>query len=78
MKVGLVDRIGGLRETILEAAHRRGIKGEPKVVEYGHKGLLQILMGDDSEAASSQLENTATREILERLLRRDDLLPGAR
>ena len=45
VKLGLVDKLGGLRETTLAAARAGGMKGEPKVVEYEERRWLDVLFG---------------------------------
>ncbi|MEN6356305.1 MAG: signal peptide peptidase SppA [Armatimonadota bacterium] len=69
LKVKLVDEIGGLHETVRAAAKAGGIKGAPKVVEYGRKGFLQSLLGGDSSKASAELDSAVTRKALELILR---------
>ncbi len=72
LKVKLVDEIGGLQETVAAAARAGGIKGAPKVVEYGRKGFLQSLLAGDSSKASTELNNAVTRKAMEALLRSQD------
>ena len=73
----LIDKIGGLHETIKQAAVAGGISGEPKVVEYGGKGFLgSILSGSDN--SSSQIDKAVSKEILEKLLRRDGIIQDLR
>ncbi len=69
LKLKLVDRIGGLRDTVLDAGKAGGIAGEPKVVEYKRRGLLYMLFGEGSEAASSRLREEMTRRMAEEILR---------
>ncbi|MHB9038677.1 MAG: S49 family peptidase, partial [Armatimonadota bacterium] len=80
IKLKLVDEIGGLHETVNAAGQAGGIKGTPKVVEYGRKGFLQNLLGGESSKASSELESAITRRALELLLRNQEStgLPSAR
>ncbi|MCL5105406.1 MAG: signal peptide peptidase SppA [Armatimonadetes bacterium] len=66
LKVKLVDKIGGLHETVREAAKEGGISGEPKVVEYGRRGLFDAVFGSTEE--KSHLKEAATRKLLEKLL----------
>ena len=49
LKVKLVDEIGGLQEATAALAKAVGIKGEPNVAEYGRRGLLETILGADSE-----------------------------
>jgi len=44
--VGLIDEFGDLAEAIELAADVAGIKGEPRIVEYEHKGLWSSLLGN--------------------------------
>ncbi|HEX2986921.1 MAG TPA: S49 family peptidase, partial [Chloroflexota bacterium] len=53
-KLGLVDEIGGLRETVLAAGRAGRIKGEPKVKEYGQGGLAGALFGSEDEEMSGR------------------------
>ncbi|MCX6345471.1 MAG: signal peptide peptidase SppA [Armatimonadetes bacterium] len=69
LKVNLIDNIGGLHETIAAAAKAAGIKGEPKVQEYGKKGFIELLSGG-SESASDRLSDVAQRELIKKLLQR--------
>jgi hypothetical protein len=64
-----VDEIGGLHETVGAAAKAGGIKGIPKVVEYGRRGFLQNLLGGGSSKASVELDGAAARRALELLLK---------
>ncbi|MGC8862839.1 MAG: signal peptide peptidase SppA [Armatimonadota bacterium] len=68
LRVKLVDEIGGLQEATSALARAVGIKGEPDVAEYGRRGLLESILGADSETSPS-------RVLLNGLLRRDGLLP---
>lgn len=52
-KLKLIDEIGGLNDTIKEAAKLGGISGEPKVKNYTSRSLFSSLIGDvDSETIS--------------------------
>lgn len=50
LNLGLVDELGGLRDTILAAAKAGGISGEPKVDKYGQHGGLSGIFEDRSSA----------------------------
>jgi len=66
-KLKLVDEIGGLREATTAVAKAVGIKGEPDVVEYARRGLIESILGADSETSPS-------RGVLDELLRREGAL----
>ncbi|HEY3281723.1 MAG TPA: signal peptide peptidase SppA, partial [Armatimonadota bacterium] len=51
-KLGLVDELGNLQDTVLAAARAAGLKGEPTVRKIGEKGLLSSLMGDPESRAN--------------------------
>jgi hypothetical protein len=57
---------------VAAAAKAGGIKGAPKVVEYGRKGFLQNLLGGESSKASAELDSAVTRKALELLLRNQE------
>lgn len=67
-KVKLVDRVGGMHETVLAAARAGGISGEPKVVEYRRRSSFSDLLGAESERASNAAKQEITRQMLDRLL----------
>mgnify|MGYP005840445009 CR=1 FL=1 len=69
LKHKLVDEIGGLRDATLAASKAAGIRGEPKVVEYGKRTLLDTVLGMESERAVRGVEDAARRQLLDRLLR---------
>ena len=69
LKVKLIDGIGGMHETIRAAAKAGGITGEPKVVEYSHKGFFESVFGGSEE--KTQLKEAAARKLLEEMLRSD-------
>lgn len=75
VKLKLVDKIGGLRETTLAAARAGGIKKEPRVVEYGRRGFWSSILSGDEEA-SSQIEQAIAREVLNSLFRKDSTSAG--
>jgi len=52
MKLGLVDKSGGLRQTVERAGQLGGIKGEPRAVIYGGGNLLDSLFGPPPELHS--------------------------
>jgi protease-4 len=64
VKAKLVDEIGGLQDATAAIASVVGIRGEPDVVEYGRRGLIESILGADSETSSS-------RGVLDQLLRRE-------
>lgn len=72
LKVKLVDKIGGMQETVMAAAKAGGIKGAPNVVEYGRKRFLQSLLSGESSKASVELNDALTRKALETLLRNQE------
>lgn len=67
-RVKLVDEIGGLRDAEIAAAKEGGISGEPKIHEYGKKGLLDSIFSDESESMSGNLSDAAKKEIIKKLL----------
>lgn len=40
--VGLVDELGGRSDAVKLAARLAGIKGEPRLIEYGNQGILEL------------------------------------
>lgn len=72
LKVKLIDEIGGLRETTLAAAKAGGIKGEPKVVEYGKRGLFGSVFGSDSESAAAEAERALGKKLIEQMRSGDE------
>jgi len=69
VKAKLVDKIGGLRETILAAGRAAGIRGEPTVVEYKRRGMFGQLFGEDGDDAESRISDALARRALEELVR---------
>lgn len=69
LEAGLVDKIGGLRDTTKAAARAAGIDGEPAIVEYGRKGFFESLFGS-SEAGSRAVEEY---KMMRRILQADGL-----
>ncbi|MCE5200210.1 MAG: signal peptide peptidase SppA [Armatimonadota bacterium] len=67
----LVDNIGGLHETVMAAAKAVGIKGRPKVIEYGRKGFLGEFLGSEQSHASGELERALGRQALDMLQQKD-------
>jgi len=57
---GLVDQIGSLRDAVREATRRAHIPEDSRVVEFGRRTPLQLLLGET--------ESTAQRRVLDRLL----------
>lgn len=78
LKLKLVDQIGGLHETVQDAARAGGISGEPDVVEYRRRGFLDMVLGSASEGASSRMQDEAMRRMAEELLRRNAEAGGLR
>jgi len=76
--VDLVDKIGGLHDTVRSAARAGGIKGEPKVIEYRRRTTFaDIFSSDSSEKFSGDAERVIGREVINRLLS-DNTSPGLR
>lgn len=78
LKLKLVDNIGGLHETVNDAAKAGGISGEPEVKEYGDKGLFGTLFGSESESSFDGVDEAVTRKLLERLLSQEGSAGGLR
>ncbi len=68
VKVKLVDRIGGMRATVKDAALAAGIKGEPKVVEYKKSRSIYDIFGSESDRAVSEAERAVGKQLIDRLL----------
>jgi len=68
IKVKLVDRLGGLHETVRAAARDGGIRGEPKVVEYKRHRTISDIFGAESERASSDAERAIGKQLIDQLL----------
>jgi len=68
IKVKLVDRIGGMKETVRAAARAGGIKGEPKVVEYRRHRSIYDILGSETEGAASEAERAIGKQLIDRLL----------
>lgn len=65
----LVDRLGGLHETVRAAAKAGGIDGEPKVIEYRKKrSFSDIFGGTDSESAATEAERAIGKQLIDQLL----------
>ncbi|MCX8052165.1 MAG: signal peptide peptidase SppA, partial [Armatimonadetes bacterium] len=64
LKAGLIDEIGGLQEATVALARAVGIKGEPKVIEYGRRSFIESILGAESGTSPSNL-------IVDKLLRRE-------
>lgn len=73
----LIDKIGGLHETVKQAAVAGGISGEPEVVEYGDRGFLGSLFSG-SENSSSHIDKAVSKEVLEKLMRSGGILQDLR
>jgi len=50
LKVKLVDKIGGLQDTVEAVAREAGIKGEPEVTVYGGRTLFERLFSLESRS----------------------------
>lgn len=68
LKAGLIDKIGGLRETEAAVAKQAGIKGQAEVVEYGGGGLFGSFSGSDSDSSAENLKDAMRREFLKKLV----------
>jgi protease-4 len=55
---GLVDQLGGLHEAVAEAGNKAGIKGKPKLKEYGAPSLLRWLRGSSSSMQQREVSVT--------------------
>lgn len=78
VKVKLVDRIGGMRDTIKAAARAGGIKGEPRVVEYKRTRSFSDIFGADSERANTEAERAIGKQLIDRLLNSKESGSGLR
>lgn len=78
LRLKLVDRIGGLRDTVKAAAEAGGIKGEPKVVEYERKGIMDLVWGGVSQDSASRLRQEMIRRLASEMLKADDRLGDIR
>jgi len=75
----LIDRIGGMRDTVKAAAAAAGIRGEPRVVEYKKSRSLYDILGSESEQAASQAADRALGKLLtDRLLDNKSTSSGLR
>lgn len=68
IKVKLVDRLGGMHETIRAAARAGGIEGEPDVVEYKRHRSFTDIFGAESERATSEAERAVGKQLIDQLL----------
>jgi protease IV len=59
--LGLVDQLGGFEPALRQAGTLGGLKGKPRVIEYGSHGIFESLFGGAN--TSSQLHQL-TREML--------------
>lgn len=71
LKLKLVDGIGGLRDAVKAAAVRGGIKGEPKVVEYRRRGIMDLLWGGLAESSASRMREEVVRRMAAEMLKTD-------
>jgi protease-4 len=75
MEAGLVDKIGGFEEALDSAAQKAGIRGRPRRIEYGPRGLFDLLFGQSDytmslEALARQmLIRQGTTELSDTMLR---------
>jgi protease-4 len=68
IRVKLVDKLGGLHETVRAAGRASGIRGEPKVIEYKrHRGFSDIF-STESERASSDAERAIGKQLIDQLV----------
>lgn len=77
-KLKLVDRIGGLHDTIRAAARAGHIKGEPSVHEYKRTGFFDQVLGSESERFSGDAERIVGKEVIDRFLHETESSPRLR
>jgi protease-4 len=78
--LGLIDDIGGLRETVVAAARAVGITEEPSIAKYGGGGGLLGITGENAglrQATERQYDLIADR-LFRRLTAPDNSLEGMR
>lgn len=68
IKVKLVDKLGGMRETVRAAAKAGGIKGEPKVIEYKRHRNFSDIFSSESEKVSSEAERAIGKQLIDQLV----------
>ena len=68
MRVKLIDRLGGMHETVRAAARAGGIKGEPRVIEYRRHKSFSDIFGVESERATSDAERAIGKQLIDQLL----------
>lgn len=68
VRAKLVDRIGGLRETVRAAAKKGGIRDEPRVVEYRKRTAFSDLFGAESERLSGDAERAIGKQLIDQLV----------
>lgn len=78
VKAKLVDRIGGMRDTIKAAALAAGIKGEPRVVEYKKRRSIYDIFGTEADRAASEAERALGKQLIDQLLDNKGRTPGLR
>ncbi len=78
IKVKLVDRIGGMRDTIKAAAVAGGIKGEPKVVDYKRRTSIYDIFETESEQFSSEAKRAIGRQLIDQLMNNSNNSTGLR
>lgn len=66
----LVDEVGGFRDAVRLAAKRAGIPEDARVVEFGKRSPLQLLMGEgDTQATDRVLDRLLYDRLAHRLAR---------
>ena len=63
LKLGLVDKLGGLEDAIADAAERAGLKQYQRRVVPPSKGLLELLMSDGDEVRLPGIPGAASRKL---------------
>jgi protease-4 len=78
-KLGLIDELGGLRDTVLAAAKAGGISGEPEVKKYGKGGFSSLF---DDEASTQKFNSNdldmLTDMVIRKLTQQGSNLEGIR
>ena len=79
LKLKLVDKIGGLHETVIAAAAAAGIKGTPNLVEYRKEGWLESILGaEESTEVGRRVEDAMLRRLMDSVLSEDSRPTGPR
>jgi len=63
-EAGLVDELGNMYDAIDGAANMVGIQGEPEIIEYGKKNVIESLFGAQDTHKPEQLMLKQLTEIL--------------